>query len=168
MKKLFRKRVIAYLIDVFVFAFIYELFRDDIVGLISITTAWGYFFVIIPFIFRDLSFRNGSIGKKIMGLVVVDDKWDVPSVSTVIKRSAITSLGHVLLYRFRLLNESWEMACFAELEWEHSRLKAHVVEKRIFKELKAKASLDGTIDIVKMEQLYDQHLYGGDVLREPF
>lgn len=160
MKKLFKKRALAYLIDVFVFAFVYELFREDIMWFVSITNTWGYFIVIIPFILRDLSFRNGSLGKKLVGLVVVDDKWDVPIVWTAIKRTAITSLGHVLLYRFRLLNESWEMACFAELEWEYSRLKARVVEKKVFKALKEKASVDGTIDIVKMEQLYNQHLYG--------
>ncbi len=158
MKKLFRKRGLAYLIDIFVFAFIYELFREVVEGFVSITTEWGYFIVIMPFVLRDLTFRNGSIGKKIVGLVVVDDKWNVPDVWTVIKRSAITSLGHVLLYGFKLRNESWKMACFAELEWEYNSLKAHVVEKKVFNALKPKASVDGTLDIVQMKQLYDQYL----------
>ena len=159
MRKLFKKRALAYLIDVFLFAFVYELFRKYIARFVLITNTWGYFVIIIPFLLRDLIFRNGSVGKKITGLIVVDNKWDIPGVGIIIKRAAITSFGHILLYRFRLLNENWEMACLAELEWEYSRFKARVVEKKVFKALKEKTFVDGIVDIDKMNQLYEKHLY---------
>lgn len=161
MKKLFRKRLLAYLIDFMVFAYCYELLREHVSAFIFTTNEWGYFIVFIPFIIRDLFLRNGSIGKKITGLVVVDDNWSTPSAFSVIKRTAVTtSLGHLLLCRLRLLNGNWEMAFFAELEWEYNRLKVRVVEKKVYKAIKEKVPVDGTMSIATMDQLYDQYLYG--------
>lgn len=159
MKRLFRKRAVALLADGFVFAIFYELLRRYITVFVSITDSWGYFIVFIPLILRDLCFRNCSVGKKLTGLIVVDDKWSVPSVSTVAKRSAVATLGHVLLFRFKVHNKSWKMACHDELEWEYSQLNARVVEKKVFMALKEKASVNGVLDITKMDQLYEEHLY---------
>lgn len=161
MKKIFIKRSFAFLIDVFLFAFLYEMLRNYLSSFLSITGSWGYFIIVLPLVMRDLLLRNASLGKALMGLVVVDEKWSAPSVATVIKRTVLTTaLGHLLLYRLRKINENMEEALLAEQEWELQYLKARVVERKVYKALKEKATSGGTIDVAAMNQLYDQYLYG--------
>lgn len=162
MKRLFHKRIIAYFLDIWIFFVFFELIRNYIEVFITITDSWGYFIVVaVPLCIRDLVFRNSSIGKKIMGLIVVNANWTTPDVLTVIKRTTVTaSLGYMLLFRLRALNEDWETALFAELEWEYTRLKTRVVEKEVYKKLQEEASINKKIDVDAMNRLYDQYLYG--------
>lgn len=168
MKRLFTKRLFALLMDVFAFAYFYETFRIYIATFISFTNSWGYFIVILPLIMRDLFFRNASLGKKLMGLVIVDEKWSNPSVFTVIKRTTvITSFGHLLLYRLRTLHTNMETTLIAEQKWELEHLKARVVEKKICLAIKEKATVNGYADIGVMHQLYEQYLTHGTFILFP-
>ena len=47
----------------------------------------GVLIVIIPIVIKDLLFKNASIGKKIMGLVIVDDKKNIPSIKSEVNYS---------------------------------------------------------------------------------
>lgn len=159
MKKLFYKRVFAYLIDGILFAFCYELLRNYIDIFIKFTGSWGYFLVFIPLIIRDVWFMNASLGKKILGLVVVDDNWLVPRLSTIVKRSAFTAtLGFALLAKLKTKNYDKRQILLSEMEWECQHLKARVVEKKVYRELKAQALNGENIDVDVMNQLYYQHL----------
>ena len=156
MKKLFYKRIFAYLIDGFVFAFCYEMLRDYIVIFIKTTHSWGYFLVFLPLIIRDVWFMNASLGKKILGLVVVDDNWLAPHFSTILKRSAFTgTLGFALLAKLKCKNHE---IILSEMEWECRYLKARVVEKKVYNKLKTQALVGGNIDADVMNQLYYQYL----------
>ena len=159
MKRLFYKRVSAYLIDGILFAFCYELLRKYIDIFINFTGSWGYFVVFIPLIIRDVWFVNGSLGKKILGLVVVDDNWLAPRLSTILKRSAFTgTLGFALLAKLKSKSNDKKQVFLSEMEWECQRLKARVVEKKVYNELKAHALNGDNIDVNVMNQLYYQHL----------
>lgn len=159
MKKLFYKRIFAYLIDGLLFAFCYEMLRDYIAIFIKITDSWGYFLVFLPLIIRDFWFRNASLGKKILGLVVVDDNWLTPRFSTIVKRSAFTAtLGFALLTKLKSENHDKKQIVFSEMEWECRHLRARVVEKKAYNKLKAQASIQGNIDADIMDQLYYQYL----------
>ena len=162
MKKLFRKRIVAYLVDVMIFALCYEMLRKYILVFVSVTGAWGYFLIVPPFfIFRDLLFKNASIGKKLLGLVVVDDKWSKPNFFTITKRAAITvTLGQVLYFKLKGQSESRDYARLAFAEWEYRHLKTRVVERHIFNTIKEKAAgNNGNADVDTMDLLYERYCY---------
>lgn len=149
----------AYLIDGFVFAFFYEAFREYLAWFIEITDSWGCFLVFSPFMIRDFWFRNASIGKKVLGLVVVDENWLTPRISQVIKRSILTSIfGVVLLAKLLLRNKEKKFAFLAEAEWEYTHLKVRVVEKEVYNRLKSQASINGIVNVDIMNQLYEEYL----------
>jgi len=85
----------------------------------------GVVLVLVPIFSKDLLFRNASLGKKLMGLVVLDQSGDIPTVRIVLKRGCIMqTLGYVTFVRY----------CFAKgdiVAWELQKLGTKVVKKQI-------------------------------------
>jgi len=100
----------------------------------------------------DLVFRNASIGKKLMGFIVVDDKWKKPSVGKLVKRRLLMySIGWLVFIKM-----GFDLKKLAI--WEYDHVHTRVVEKKVYMELKKIAEQkDGAFD-VNMEILYRKKL----------
>lgn len=73
---LFTRRCIAQTIDVVLIAFILALLPNPIYFPMVINDTC----IVILFVTKDLLFRNASIGKKVMKLVVLDENGERPSI----------------------------------------------------------------------------------------
>ena len=102
--------------------------------------------------FGDLVFRNASIGKKLMGFIVVDDKWKKPSVGKLFKRKLLMySIGWLVFIKLGFNVKKLAI-------WEYDHVHTRVVEKKGYMELKKIAEQkDGAFD-VNMEMLYRKKL----------
>ena len=84
----------------------------------------GVLIVIIPIVIKDLLFKNASIGKKIMGLVIVDDKKNIPSIKVVLKRGILMpTLGYTIFITSGFDKDYFEM-------WELNTLKTMIICKK--------------------------------------
>lgn len=83
--ELFKKRIKAQLIDFVLIAFLALPFHS-LISNQYLTMA----VVIVLYICRDLLFRNASFGKKLQGIIVVDDYGNVPSVKQLLLRNIPT------------------------------------------------------------------------------
>ena len=77
----------------------------------------------ITCLFNDLIFRNASIGKKIMGLVIVDLNWQLPSFKMMLKREI------TMPYRFFMLIKS-KFAINTFTEWEMKFTQTQIVTRK--------------------------------------
>lgn len=75
-------------------------------------------------LFKDLVFRNASIGKRIMGFVITDVAYNKPRILTIIKRAFVLSFVGVYVYIFRLYRKYGSFD-----DWELHFLKTRVVKK---------------------------------------
>ena len=76
---------------------------------------------------RDLIFRHASIGKKIMGLVVVDRDGKIPSIKKIAVRSIVTiTAGYAIFLLYLVTKDSF-------VDWEMKHLNTQVVEKKFWK-----------------------------------
>ena len=74
--------------------------------------------------FKDFLFRNASFGKKIMGLVILDDKSNVPSLKIMIKRGFLMpTLGYVIFVKSIFTGDDFK-------NWELDKLKTKVVPNK--------------------------------------
>lgn len=135
--RLHTKRKIAVLMDYFVIGSIFAL----IFGFVDEPDwYWSFSFTlfgasvqlpsvgvlpILGFVFgKDLLFRNASLGKKLMGLAVLDQSGNMPTVRAVLKRGCVMqTLGYVTFIRY----------CFTKddiAQWEMQALGTRVVCKK--------------------------------------
>ena len=83
----------------------------------------GVLIVIVLISTKDLLFRNASVGKKIMGLVIVDDKRNIPNIKNMLKRGILMpTLGYIIFITSAFDKDYFEM-------WELNTLKTMVVNK---------------------------------------
>ena len=157
MKKLFIKRSLALLLDAFVFGAFYSLFvKEYALALHSYIGSFVYFLVFVPFFFKDVLFRNASIGKVIFGLVILDTNWKRPGIWTLIKRTPVMLTVGFVIFRIKK-DRSWF------LEWELATLKTRVVERKIYKKLKKQAHLKHENYTIVMNDLYNDYLKTGNI-----
>ena len=155
--KIYTKRTIAALIDIFVVAFASVVCIKIVSFLPGISTQIISRACVLGEIFlRDLICKNASIGKKVMGLMVLDENWEVPKRSFLIGRAFFSStIGYYryILMWFRKENKT------EFFEWEKEHLKAYVVDVKVYDELKEKTS--GNADKYKEEMslLYEEYIY---------
>lgn len=137
--KLFSKRIFAAFIDYFVIASIlffcsasnfsswvwsFSIAINDI-SVISFPS-FGFLIVIIPLFFKDVLFRNASLGKKLMGLVILSEDGVSPPIKVIVKRGIImATIGYINAIKFMLL-----LDYSAFVDWELSHLKTKVVDRR--------------------------------------
>lgn len=99
------RRVIAFYIDMLVYGFViimvgvpllmlfFQLFVGDIIRNVFVNVFYIIFFVI--FSFKDLLYKNASVGKKILHLKVVTDDNKIPCRKTIILRNVLTFIWPV-------------------------------------------------------------------------
>lgn len=141
MKKI-HKRKLAVLIDYFLIGFILVAcglshlpkwvwsFTFSIGGGIPVSLpSFGIFILLVPIAFKDFLFRNASLGKRIMGLCIVDDKGNVPTYQTMLKRGCVMPIwGYTTFMRSKFSDVDFE-------DWELKRLKTRVVDKKDFQKM---------------------------------
>ena len=100
-----KRRIIAVYIDMLVYGFvivmvgvpllmlIFQLFVGGIIRNVFMNIFYIVFFVI--FSFKDLLYKNASVGKKILHLKVVTDDNKIPCRKTIILRNVLTFIWPV-------------------------------------------------------------------------
>lgn len=156
MKKLFFKRGIALFIDNLVLGCIVE-------GINLILTAFfdlrlidlRVVLAIMLYSFKDFVFKNTSIGKRMMGLEIYDDKWEKPSLAILWKRCFwLFFVGSYLGWKAVHIDGIYSVIFQAE----YSRFKTRVVEKKVIMRLKPLAITKSGFDPEKMSKLYNEYL----------
>ena len=150
--KILRKRSIAYLIDVIIFAVIYHFTLYRIIDKIP---EFLIFLVICPLFFRDIVFRNASIGKMMMGISIYDKNWKKPSIWKLIKRSC-------LVITIGFIKHNIEMSTYgnklAIIDWERDRIGTYVIDNSVYFEIKEKAEAMTGDFATNMSDLYNKYL----------
>lgn len=153
--KIFKKRGIAILIDSFLYAPILVM-CDKLLELLGFDNigSWGLL-LMIPFLFKDLIFRNASIGKKIMGIVIYDNNWKSPSIPKMLKRSILMyTVGYCLFFKYKFIDGK----IISLFDWEKNVLETRVIDKKVFKKLEAIVKNQGGEYAKNMNELYNQYL----------
>ena len=137
--KIFEKRVIAILIDGFVFGAIYTLFKEMVIpkqffdlGLIF------HLILFFPLFCKDLLFKNASLGKKIVGIEIFDRNWEKPKGYVLIKRTFLMlTVGYVKCYKSLFIDkDNFRIQVF---DYERETLGTYVIDKELFSKLSKEA-----------------------------
>ena len=156
--KVFKKRVFAFLIDSFFIAFIVSdlLFLMEIININH--SGFESFFALL-FVLKDCVFKNGSLGKKIMGLAIYNVNWQRPRFVHSLKRT-VASYFYILFFMCRRLynrrEENTEKMTF--FLWEKNTMNAFVIDKKVYEKLKANAEQMDGIFSDNMTELYMMYL----------
>lgn len=118
------RRIIAVVIDYFIIGLLVAYSDMQMRSLLEIAGVRYLFlptalFIIILLLCKDMIFVNAGIGKRIMGLAILDENDNVPSVKTMLRRTAIIGLFGDFLIRYNY----WKDHSFTEWELEHLHTK---------------------------------------------
>ena len=152
--KILKKRAIAALIDSFIVGSILVIF-DELFDLLNVNIGnWDILIVMLLFA-RDFIFRNASIGKKLLGLIIYDNNWNAPSFLLLFKRSfLISTVGYVLLLKAKFV----EGSVINFFHYEREKIGTSVIDKKIYNDLKSQAeSKEGDFN-KNMTDLYNAYL----------
>lgn len=153
--KIFKKRVLALAIDTILLS-LFVVGMQQLLLNLSLARSGSVILLLIPFIFRDLVFRNASIGKKILGLAVYDKNWRKPKCGVLILRSfsSMTIEYGILMYK----SKPFKRGIISIFDWEREKLGTRVIDKKIFKELESKAKNQSGYFEDNMTELYNEYL----------
>lgn len=154
---IFRKRVFANLIDSFIYGTIYALVQISVPGFTNLVINSKIFVVIIfiPFFFRDILFRNASIGKKLLGISIYDRNWKPPKIRTLVIRSFCTmTIVAGIVYKSRVIDGS----ILDAIDWEREKLGTMVIDKKVYKKLSEEARAKKGDFSQNMTELYCSYL----------
>ena len=115
----------------------------------------GGLITFVPIFLKDLVFRNASIGKKLLGIVIYDNNWQPPKVKILVKRTVLMlTAGYLLFFKIKFIDGD-----MTELfNWEKNYIGTRVIDKKIFKELSEQAK-NQTGDFAKnLDTLYNAYL----------
>ena len=117
----------------------------------------SYLILLSPLLFKDLLFRNASLGKKIMGIAIYNEKWEAPRVMLLVKRTALMlTVGNSLLYKAYLVDGN-KLKLF---DWERETFNTRVVDKKVLREIKENAEKMGGDVCENMTKLYNEYILG--------
>ena len=152
--KILTKRAIALCIDASLFGCLFVFCQKLLAQWVTVNTGW-IVLLCVPLFFKDLVFRNASIWKKIMRICVLDNKWQNPRMTTMIKRTAcMLTYGYVLFLKARFV-EGQMLSLF---DWERDALQTRVIDKAVLKQLRVEANaMSGSYE-ANMTQVYNEYL----------
>lgn len=168
-KTLRNSRLIAEIIDGFIIVGFFSLLVqtgmpkwiwiiefDSGIPFLSLTLpSIGFLLLCFCIFFKDLLFGNASLGKRIMGIIILDDKWQVPTKVKILKRGTMKTFMSLFVYsKMSVSGGNFE-------GWELSRMGMRVVLKSTFEELKQEAldmngSFEDNMDILYYKLLEKQ------------
>ena len=154
--KILKKRAFALLIDSFIFGSIIAIIQLVVPDLLK---GRGLLLILlfIPLFFRDIVFRNASIGKKLLGISIYNDNWEKPDMLHLARRSFF-SLTFLYVMTFKCKFTDGEYISIFDLERE--KLKTRVIDNNVYNELKAKAEGANGDYAKNMTELYNEYLRG--------
>ena len=151
--KILTKRIFAVFVDGYIHAFI-------VAGIQFLLPEWFneyplVAFLIIPFFFKDLFFKNASLGKIIFGLRIYDKNWEKPKIKVLVLRAIFTStVGAIKAQRLAILGESY----IEVFDWEREKFGTCVIDKKVYRELELIAREQGGDFAHNMTELYNAYL----------
>ena len=160
--KIFKKRVIAYIIDVFLMVGVSVAFDEFLYSFGLGFLEFDFLIAVVFLVFKDCIFLNRSLGKRIVGLVVYDSNWKTPKFIHSLKRTVGTYFYIPVWTRKRIYINSSDTEERKEkmtfFLWEKNVLKSFVIDKKVYKKLKADAEgMDGNF-ADNMTELYMMYL----------
>lgn len=162
--KIIYKRCIAAMIDTFMFGICFvclEKLLPDWFDWFKNLRTIGYIILLLPFYFKDLIFKNASLGKKMFGLSIYTTDWNKPSFFKTVKRSVITNVvGYLYFLKLFMLRENKLLL----YEWEKKQLNTFVIENKVYKGIKEIAKASGNPNADIMNRLYDEYLKNGKIV----
>ena len=109
----------------------------------------GVVVILLVLVLKDLLFKNASFGKRMMGLMIVDDEWRIPNLKAMLKRGFLMPVWGYIVFIIAVIRDN-------DFEsWELKRLKTRVVEVKIYHELKHQCDLTTGEYKRHMDRLYD-------------
>ena len=159
--KILKKRIFALIFDGFIIGALISIFQL-LVPNFADKIKLEVLLLIVLYLFKDFTFRNASIGKKIMGISIYTIRWSKPNFSQLLKRSAVmATMGNVLYWKSKRL----EGNTAAIIDWERDKLKTVVIDNEVFKKLSEEAkSLNGNYadNMTKLYAKYITEIYFDD------
>ena len=163
-------RLTAELIDEFLLVIILVIFTSidspDWFWMITFDSGIPFLSLTIPsiggaillfyFFTKDLMFKNASLGKRMMGLIILDDKWNVPNAKQIFKRGVTMTVMGMVVYSKTYMTEG-------DFEgWELSKSHTRVMPKSTFERLKGIAqktsgSFEDNMDILYYQLLSENN-----------
>ncbi|MBR2634560.1 MAG: RDD family protein [Clostridia bacterium] len=120
-----RKRLIAFFFDALILGVFYSIFKRIFLWLNMEPNSISYFLFISPFFFKDIVFRNASVGKKIVGLAIYNKDGSIPNFKLLIKRSFLmTTIGYLYFCKGFFVDKKYYSAL---IEWEEKTFGTKVV-----------------------------------------
>ena len=152
---IFKKRFFALLIDSFIQGSFFVVCQAVFLKHFSELGNVADLILLVPFFFKDLAFRNASFGKKLMGIVVFDDRWQVPQRLILVKRTVLMStVGFCLAWKAKFIDGS----IISLFDWESQCLKTQVIERKVLKKIQEEADKQNGDRAVAMTNLYSNYL----------
>ena len=85
----------------------------------------GYFLLLLPFFFRDVLFKNASIGKKLLKIAIYKTNGEIPHTFDLVKRSFQTTIkGYLYIWKALFVGGDLN----ALFDWENDTLKMIVCD----------------------------------------
>ncbi len=149
-----QKRATALVIDSFLFASIIASMQLAIPYLL-LDKGPLVALIFIPFFFRDILFRNASLGKKIMRIAVFDNSWQLPKLLHLIKRSFLTcTVVFIMLFKYKFVDGNSIYA----IDWERDNIGTRVIDLDVYQELDTEAKQLKGDYAENMTKLYNAYL----------
>ncbi|MBQ9744291.1 MAG: RDD family protein [Clostridia bacterium] len=152
--KILNKRIMALLLDSFILGILYVLIQKSLV-LCGIGLNYWYILIFVLFFLKDFAFRNKSIGKKLLGIEIYDQNWEIPKFSLIVKRTIfMLTAGYILFLKIIFISGN-KMEIF---DWEEEKFGTKVIDKKILRELKNKTQ-NSSLEMTKEYNLYLISIY---------
>ena len=152
--KILKKRAIALIVDSSLIAFVFAGI-DYILGLSVLEFQFFKVLFYMIFFFKDIVFKNASIGKKIMGIEIYDLEWKVPNIMKLFVRSMlINTIGIIYVWKAKFIDGSMIYL----IDFERERCKTRVIDKKILEKLRKEARAMEGNENENLTKLYDEYL----------
>ena len=158
--KILKKRVYAIIIDTFILGTLLvvcqTVFRENLFKVGRVVEL----ILLMLFFFKDLTFRNASIGKKLMGIAVYDIHWKAPKIISLVKRTFfILPMGCLLFWKALFVDGK----IISFFDWEREKLGTRVVDNKVLKKLSIEAKgmkgdFSSNLDILYSAYLRDLYM----------
>ena len=153
--KIFKKLVISFLIDSLIIGTILVAVNKMLDFCGWNFGNWDILLLLGMLLVKDLVFRNASIGKKIMGIAIYDENWQVPKIKTMLKHSLIMPFaGFALASKAKFIDGN----LIQVFDFERDRIGTQVIDKKIYRKLQEEAKTMSGDCADNMTRLYNAYL----------
>ena len=154
--RIIKKRAVAWLIDIFLYATVFVMLFKYVTNLFGDKATIFYYILLIPFLAKDLVFKNCSFGKRIMGISIYKADWKKPTPAELFVRSLFTMVfSYIIFLKAITLGDG----PIEVLDWELNKLKMIVVENKTYNKMKEVSLKKGGKFEKEMTIQYEQYVH---------